>query len=61
MTAHGGLSWYGGAGIRYAFNEHVHLRMGSRLRFVEQVSDPGDSFLTAEMTLGLTFVLGDGK
>jgi opacity protein-like surface antigen len=53
-----GLTWHVGGGVSYAFTDAVHLRMGVRFRWVEQVVDPGDSFLQTEGTLGLSFLVG---
>ena len=54
----GGLVWYGGGGISFAFTKNVMLRLNGRLRFIEQVVDPGDSFVNGEVTAGLSFLFG---
>lgn len=53
-----GLSWNLLGRLRYAFNDHVHLQLGSKLRLIQQATDPGDSFITGEATLGITFLVG---
>ena len=58
LRASGGLSWHAGAALSAVLTKHVHLRMGVRYRFVNHVTDPGDSYLTPEASLGLSFILG---
>ena len=45
-------------GFGYAFTPNVHFTLGTKLRFVEQLVDPGDSGITTEMTVGLAFLFG---
>jgi hypothetical protein len=52
------LTWHLQAGLRYAFTEAVQLRLGVKLRILENVTDPGDSLVTQEGTLGLAFRFG---
>ena len=53
-----GLTWHVGGGVSFAFTDAVHLRLLLRARWIEQVTDPGDSFHMPEGTLGVSFVLG---
>jgi hypothetical protein len=53
-----GLTWHVLGGIRYVATETVQFRFQGKLRFIEQLTDPGDSYLSPEATLGVTFVLG---
>ncbi len=52
------LSWHVLAGLRYAFSDSVQVRAGLKLRLLEAVTDPGDSFVSSEGTLGVVFRFG---
>ena len=52
------LSWHGQAALRYAFTDAVQLRLGVKIRVLESVSDPGDTTVTSEGTLGFAFRFG---
>jgi len=56
--AQDGLTWHADGGIGFVVTDSFHVDLGLRLRFIEQVLDPGDSFMTTEATLGLRFMLG---
>lgn len=58
LRSNDGLVWHVGAGVSYAFTDRVHLRLGTRVRVVENVVDPGDTFLSVDGTIGLSFWLG---
>ena len=58
MTEADGLTWHVSATLHRAFNDHVMLDIGGRLRYVEQVLDPGDSFVTSELGVGISFLFG---
>lgn len=53
-----GLSWHLGAGLSFAFTDSVHLRLNARARWVEHLTDPGDSFMIPEATAGVSFLFG---
>lgn len=58
MTEASGLTWNASATIHRAFTEHAMLDIGGRVRFVEQILDPGDSFITLEFGVGVSFLFG---
>lgn len=53
-----GLTWHVHAGLSHAFTDNVHLRARGAVRFIEQVVDPGDSFVAVEATVGISFLFG---
>jgi hypothetical protein len=56
--AQDGLTWHADGGIGFVVTDAFHVDLGLRVRYIEQVLDPGDSFTTTEATLGLRFMLG---
>ncbi|MEM7246606.1 MAG: hypothetical protein AAF533_14740 [Acidobacteriota bacterium] len=57
-TAGNGLTWWGSAGLRFMVNEQIHFRANARLRLVEQLTDPGDTFAAGEGTVGVAILFG---
>lgn len=53
-----GITWHAQGGVSYAFTDHVHLRLGLRLRFFNRAVDPGDAFKHQEATVGVSFLWG---
>lgn len=54
----GGLTFHAVGGVSYAFTDHVHLRMAMKVRYLQRVVDPGDSLVTVDSQLGLSFLWG---
>ena len=58
LDATSGLSWHALVGLRFAGSESFHVRLGFKLRLLESLTDPGDSTLTGETTIGVSFLFG---
>lgn len=58
LEAEGGLTWHAFLGFGYAFSPNLHFRLGTKVRFIEHLVDPGDSNVMSETTMGLSFQFG---